>query len=287
MKPLLQKLTVSKDSSYLFERFESPFFETPLHFHEEFEIVLCDGGYGKKVIGYHTSEYFEDDLILIGSNLPHWFRAEDVFYQNNSPKKPASIVIQFRIDSFGEHFFDLTEMKKIQVLFENAKNGVAFKGETKERINTIIRGNIQKTGIQKFLILIEILEIMAQSKEAYLLSEVGMQGLSYKDSARMNIVFDQLFKHFKEEITIEQMAEKINLSKAAFCRYFKARTQKTFIEYLNAVRLNHACKLLQETEMDIFEICFESGFNNLSNFNRMFKKTFLTNPKTYRKRILT
>ena len=287
MKALLQKLTVSKDSSFLYERFESPLFETPLHFHEEFEIVLCDGGFGKKVIGNHTAEYFEDDLILIGSNLPHWFRAEDIFYKTNSHKKPASIVIQFKRDSFGEYFFDIIEMKKVQILLENAKNGVAFKGETKERINAIIRGNIKKTGIQKFLVLIEILEIMAQSKESFLLSEVGMQGLSLKDSARMNIVFDQIFKHFKEEITIDQMAEKTNLSKAAFCRYFKTRTQKTFIEYLNAVRLNHACKLLQETEMNIFEICFESGFNNLSNFNRLFKKNIKTNPMTYRKRILT
>ena len=99
----------------------------------------------------------------------------------------------------------------------------------------------------------------------------------------MIIIFDQILKNFKEPISVEDLAQKVNLTKAAFCRYFKARTQKTFVEYLMQVRINHACKLLKETDMSVLEICYESGFNNLSNFNRQFKIRHNISPKQYRK----
>jgi len=287
MEPILQRLPLSKDLSYIYERYESPYFETPWHYHEEFEIVLCDGGFGKKVIGNHTSEYKEGDIILIGSKLPHWFSADEIFYTNGKFTLPASIVIQFRLDSFGESFFDLVEMNPVKSLLEKAKFGLEFHGNTKEQINKIIKENIHKTSLEKFLSLFEILQLMAKSKEQQMLSEIGMEGISKKDSERMSIIFDQILKNFKDSISIEDLSQKVSLSKAAFCRYFKARTQKTFIEYLMEVRINHACKLLKETEMSVLEICYESGYNNLSNFNRQFLKLTKQNPKAFRKNLNT
>jgi AraC-like DNA-binding protein len=283
MEPILQRLPLSKDLSYIYERYESPFFETPWHYHDEFEIVLCDGGFGKKVIGNHTSEYKEGDLILIGSKLPHWFSADETFYIHAAYPRPASIVIQFRSDSFGESFFDLVEMTPVRLLLEKAKFGLEFKGHEKELINKIIKENIHKTSLEKFLSLFEILQLMAESKEHQTLSEIGMEGISRKDSDRMSIIFDQILKNFKEPVSVEDLAQKVNLTKAAFCRYFKARTQKTFVEYLMQVRINHACKLLKETDLSVLEVCYESGFNNLSNFNRQFLKLTKQNPKAFRK----
>ncbi|MDP1816337.1 MAG: AraC family transcriptional regulator [Leadbetterella sp.] len=283
MEPILQRLPLSKDLSYIYERYESPFFETPWHYHDEFEIVLCDGGFGKKVIGNHTSEYKEGDLILIGSKLPHWFRADETFYMHAAFPRPASIVIQFRSDSFGESFFDLVEMTPVRSLLEKAKFGLEFKGYAKELINKIIKENIHKSSLEKFLSLFEIFQLMAESKEQQTLSEIGMEGISKKDSERMSIIFDQILKNFKEPVSVEDLAQKVNLTKAAFCRYFKARTQKTFVEYLMQVRINHACKLLKETDLSVLEICYESGFNNLSNFNRQFLKLTKQNPKAFRK----
>lgn len=282
MKPILQRLPLSKDLSFIYERYESPYFETPWHYHEEFEIVLCDGGFGKKVIGNQTSEYKEGDLVLIGSKLPHWFRADEMFYSKEELLAPASIVIQFRLDSFGETFFDLQEMSPIKSLLEKAKFGLEFHGNVRVKIMEIIKGNIYKTNLEKFLSLFEILQLMTTTENHQTLSEIGMEGIGRKDSERMSIIFDQILKNFKEPISVEELAQKVNLSKAAFCRYFKARTQKTFVEYLIQVRINHACKLLRETEMSVLEICFESGFNNLSNFNRQFLKLINQNPKSFR-----
>jgi AraC-like DNA-binding protein len=283
MEPILQRLPLSKDLSYIYERYESPYFETPWHYHVEFEIVLCDGGFGKKVIGNHTSEYKEGDIILIGSKLPHWFSADEAFYTNEKLPLPASIVIQFRLDSFGESFFDLAEMSLVKSLLEKAKFGLEFYGNTKEQIKNVIKANLQKTSLEKFLSLFEILHIMAESEEQQTLSEIGMEGISKKDSERMSIIFDQILKNFQESVSIEDLAQSVNLSKSAFCRYFKSRTQKTFVEYLMQVRINHACKLLKETEKSVLEIGYESGFNNLSNFNRQFLKLIKQNPKAFRK----
>jgi AraC-like DNA-binding protein len=283
--PLLQKLPLSKDSSFIFERYVSPNFETPWHYHEEIEIVLCEVGFGKKIVGNHTSEYQPSDLMLLGSNLPHWFRADDSFYTRPQILKPTTVVIQFRKESFGEQFFSLTEMTKVKEIFEKSQNGIEFYGHTRQKINQMLISTLQEEGLKRLIGLLEIIYIMSTTKEYRLLSEIGMVGVSLKDAERMNIIIDHIFNKFTEDIDLNVLSDKVGMSTAAFCRYFKSRTQKTFIEYLNEIKISHACKLLRETEQNIVEICFDSGFNNLSNFNRQFRKVTQTNPHSYRKSI--
>lgn len=280
-KPLLQKLPLTFGSSFLIERFESPNFETPWHYHQEIEIVLCDGSFGKKFIGNHVSNYNEGDLAILGSNLPHWYRADDSFYEN-SAQKPASIVIHFLDDCFGKDFFEIDEMTEIRKFLEMAKLGIEFFGETKIQVKAIILRLLNTDKIGRLVGLIEILNLMSSSKEYKFLSQNAMIGLSKKDAERMNKVFDFVLKNFKNDMNLSEIANKTNFSEAAFCRYFKLRTQKTFVEFVNEIRIGHACKLLTESELNVIEICYESGFKNLSNFNRQFRKYMLTNPKSYR-----
>ena len=281
-KPLLQKLPLTFGSSFLIDRFESPYFETPWHYHQEIEIVLCDGGFGKKFVGNHVSDYAEGDLAILGSNLPHWYRADDSCYQH---KKPASIVIHFLDDCFGKDFFELTEMTEIKRFLETAKLGIEFYGETKARIQEKIQNLLKADKVARMLGLIEIVHLMSGTKEYRFLSENAIVGISKKDSERMNEVFDYVLKNFKNDINLSEIANKTRFSEAAFCRYFKLRTQKTFVEFVNEIRIEYACKLLAENDLNILEICYESGFKNLSNFNRQFRKYTNRNPKTYRKQI--
>lgn len=278
-KPLLQKLPLTFGSSFLIDRFESPYFETPWHYHQEIEIVLCDGGFGKKFVGNHVSDYAEGDLAILGSNLPHWYRADDACYQH---QKPASIVIHFLDDCFGKDFFELAEMVEIKRFLETAKLGIEFYGETRARIQEKIQNLLKADKVARMLGLIEILHLMSCSKEYRILSENAIVGVSKKDSERMNEVFDYVLKNFKNDINLSEIANKTRFSEAAFCRYFKLRTQKTFVEFVNEIRIEYACKLLAENDLNILEICYESGFKNLSNFNRQFRKYTNNNPKTYR-----
>jgi len=282
-KPLLQKLPLTFGSSFLIDRFESPYFETPWHYHQEVEIVLCDGGFGKKFVGNHVSDYVEGDLAILGSNLPHWYRADDACYQH---QKPASIVIHFLDDCFGEFFFELSEMTEIKRFLETAKLGIEFYGETRAKIQEKIQNLLKADKVVRMLGLIEILHQMSCSKEYRFLSENAIVGISKKDSERMNEVFDYVLKNFKNDINLSEIASKTRFSEAAFCRYFKLRTQKTFVEFVNEIRIEYACKLLAEHDLNILEICYESGFKNLSNFNRQFRKFTNNNPKTYRQQLI-
>ncbi|WP_041693412.1 AraC family transcriptional regulator [Emticicia oligotrophica] len=285
-KPLLQKLPLTLGSSFLIDRFESPYFETPWHYHEEIEIVLCDGGFGKKFVGNHVSDYVEGDLAILGKNLPHWYRADDGFYTQKQVTKPASIVIHFLADCFGEYFFEIEEMSEIKKLLEMAQYGIEFWGETKALVSKQMKALLKADKIERMLGLIKILQLMSQSKEYRLLSGSGMLGLSQKDTDRMNTIFDYVLKNFKNEINISEIANKTRFSEAAFCRYFKQRTQKTFVEFVNEIRIEYACKLLQENDLNVLEICYESGFKNLSNFNRQFRKYTNKNPKSYRELVM-
>lgn len=278
-KPLLQKLPLTFGSSFLIDRFESPYFETPWHYHQEIEIVLCDGGFGKKFVGNHVSDYLEGDLAILGSNLPHWYRADDACYQH---QKPASIVIHFLDDCFGKDFFELAEMVEIKRFLETAKLGIEFYGETRTKIQEKIQNLLKADKVARMLGLIEILHLMSGTKEYRYLSENAIVGVSKKDSERMNDVFDYVLKNFKNDINLSEIANQTRFSEAAFCRYFKLRTQKTFVEFVNEIRIEYACKLLTENDLNILEICYESGFKNLSNFNRQFRKYTNNNPKTYR-----
>jgi AraC-like DNA-binding protein len=281
-KPLLQKLPLTFGSSFLIDRFESPYFDTPWHYHEEIEIVLCDGGFGKKFVGNHVSDYAEGDLAILGSNLPHWYRADDACYQH---QKPASIVIHFLNDCFGKDFFEAEEMTEIKYFLKTANLGIEFYGQTRTKIQEKIQCLLQADKVARMLGLIEILHLMSVTKECRFLSENAIVGVSKKDSERMNEVFNYVLKNFKNDINLSEIANKTRFSEAAFCRYFKLRTQKTFVEFVNEIRIEYACKLLAENDLNILEICYESGFKNLSNFNRQFRRYTKNNPKTYRKKM--
>ena len=281
-KPLLQKLPLTFGSSFLIDRFESPYFDTPWHYHQEIEIVLCDGGFGKKFVGNHVSDYSEGDLAILGSNLPHWYCADDACYQH---QKPASIVIHFLVDCFGKDFFESEEMTEIKYFLKTANLGIEFYGETRTKIQEKIQSLLNADKVARMLGLIEILHLMSTTKEYQFLSENAIVGVSKKDSERMNEVFNYVIKNFKNDINLSEIANKTRFSEAAFCRYFKLRTQKTFVEFVNEIRIEYACKLLTENDLNILEICYESGFKNLSNFNRQFRKYTNYNPKTYRKKM--
>jgi AraC-like DNA-binding protein len=177
-------------------------------------------------------------------------------------------------------------MTEIKRFLETAKLGIEFYGETRVKIREKIQNLLKADKVVRMLGLIEILHQMSCSKEYHFLSENAIVGISKKDSERMNEVFDYVLKNFKNDINLSEIASKTRFSEAAFCRYFKLRTQKTFVEFVNEIRIEYACKLLAEHDLNILEICYESGFKNLSNFNRQFRKFTNNNPKTYRQQLI-
>lgn len=191
-----------------------------------------------------------------------------------------------KLDFLGNDFFDIPEMKKIQSLFEVAKGGITFSGKTKRKIGEKLEVLEYQTDFQRLLSILNILNELANSKELKFLNAEGFSLASdVKDNDRINVIFNHVKNNFKEEITLDEIANMVSMTIPSFCRYFKKITNKTFVQFVNEYRLVHASKLLAEKPMSITEVCFECGFNNFSHFNKSFKAFTGQNPSEYRNQL--
>lgn len=285
MKPKLLKISVAPENSFS-SRFDSvPFFYNEWHFHPEIELVYIQQGSGTQFIGNDIDHFTNGDMVLVGSNLPHLWRCDDAYFDKESNLKAESLVVHFAPTLFGEYFMSLPENKLILELLETAKQGIKIKGDTKLKVYEYMHTLLQAKSSERLILLLQILNILSLSKEMEVIAANNMQHpLSAKEGERMNTVFQYLTDNFTKTISLEDIASKAYLTPNAFCRFFKARTKKTFSQYLLEMRINHACKLLADTENSIGNIYNDCGFNNSSHFNRYFKQINGVTPLEYRRR---
>ncbi|WP_111706366.1 AraC family transcriptional regulator [Lutibacter citreus] len=247
------------------------------HFHPELELIYVNNGKGKRHIGSHLSYFNNSQLILIGANLPH-SGFTDRFTTHGS-----ETVIQFKEDFLGENFVNLPEMTQVKSLFAKAKKGIIFNVEAKKEIGPKIEALLEHDGIDRIIHFLEILKDLAVTKNYSLLNVDGFAfEIEPQDNKKIDIIFSFVSHNFKRSIPLDEIAEKVSMTVPAFCRYFKKSTNKTFTQFVNEFRIVHATKLLSESQSSITEICFESGFNNFSHFNKLFKKFTGQSPLKYR-----
>ena len=277
MRPQIQKIPLSEQSSFMADRFFTPYFETPWHYHPEYEVVLVIEGRGKRFIGNSVTDYETGDLCFIGSNLPHLYRKDD------ADATGGSLVIHFREDFLGKDFGSVPEMQKIKMLFERSSMGIQVNGEAKKKISALMNEMTSLNGMDRLISLLRILNMLADSDEYDLLSSPEIKGQNSEDSDRLNRVFDYVMRNFREDIEMEDIAKLANMSYSGFCRYFKTRTKKNFTHFVNEIRVGYACRRLMETDLSAEHICYESGFNNKTNFMEQFRKIIKCTPYQFKK----
>jgi AraC-like DNA-binding protein len=247
------------------------------HFHPELELVYINKAKGKRHIGSHLSYFNNSQLILIGASLPH-SGFTDRFTTNGS-----ETIVQFKEDFLGEHFFNIPEMKAVKTLFARAKKGILFHLEAKKTIGPKIEDLTNYEGIERIIRFLEVLKELAISNDYSLLNVDGFAfEVEPQDNKKIEIIYQHVRKYFTRQITLDEISEKVSMTVPAFCRYFKKVTGKTFTQFVNEYRIVHATKLLAENPASITDICFESGFNNFSHFNKLFKKFTGKSPLKYR-----
>lgn len=248
------------------------------HYHPEIELILVKGGSGKRQIGSNISYFTEGDLVLIGSNLPH------CGLTNENTNNDYEIVIQFKPDFLGEKIWENTEMKKIHAMLEKSKSGMVFGDDVKKAMRKKISQMHQSESLEKLLKFFEILHELSITDD-YRILNAGKYYLQtqVEDNERINHIFNYVKDHFKEQITLDEIAGLANMKVPSFCRYFKKITNKTFTQFVNEYRITHSLKLLAEKPLSITDVCFESGFNNFSYFNKTFKEYIKKSPSQYRK----
>ncbi len=286
MKPQLHKLPFASDASFLYKTLDCTYFTNPWHFHKEYELVLIDKSRGTRFIGDNVCHFEDGDLSLIGSNIPHLFRNSEEYYTKNSKLKARSIFIHFTKDFLGTHFFDIPEMNLVQKLLESSSLALEIRGKIKKYIINKLHLMYHEKPPKRLLNLLEILMRLSQSNELKPLLSPGFSANISGDSDRINNVFEFILKNYTEEIYVQQIASKLNMSVASFSRYFKHHTRKTFSDYVTEIRIGHACRLLMQDNHNVSEISNQSGFENLSNFYRHFRKITGIIPKEYRNRFL-
>ncbi|MFI2743122.1 AraC family transcriptional regulator [Zhouia sp. PK063] len=282
LKPAFEVINPSFGSSFSYSKYvENANIKAHVwHYHPEIELVFVNGGSGKRQIGSHISYYTDGDLILIGSNLPH------CGFTNEQTGNKNETVIQMKPDFLGTDFFHIPEMKNIQNIFDRAKTGIAFSGETKKTIGKKIEGLEQQSNFERLLTMLSILNDLEQSEDYIVLNAEGFSmETEMQDNDRINVVFNYVKDNFQNQIGLEEVSELVSMTIPSFCRYFKKITNKTFTKFVNEYRLVHASKLLAEKPMSITEICYESGFNNFSYFNKSFKDFTGKSPSQYRQEL--
>lgn len=252
---------------------------TTLKSHVNFEIALLENCTGKRFIGDHIEDFEGPELVLLGGYLPHcwqYYQAIDQMIQ------PQAIVIHFFPDFLGKELLEKPEAKELNELFTKAAKGVLFSGQTLQRAKMVMQQMLFEKGLGRAALMLRLLDILTQSTTARILSSPYYNTVATSTEAqKINKVFDYIFRNFKEDISLQDVASIIPMSTAAFCRFFKQKTNRTLTDFVKEVRIGHAAKLLLEGVHNVTEACFESGYNNISNFNKHFKRIKGLSPRDF------
>lgn len=274
MKALFEDVgSKTGNQAFLAYGFTIPFFAFKWHYHPEYELTLITQGRGKRLVGDSYENYDAGDLVLLGPDLPH------TWVSNPSKKKHASaVVIQFS-QKFTQSFLHFNEFKEVSVLLASASRGLAF--SSSELANQIIHLP-EKSGVEKVTALLLILQTLAHQKPKKLASDYFRAVRGTENEKRINIVCQYVQKHAAEKIILDKVAALVHLSRSAFCKFFKRATGKTLSEYVNDLRIGNACEQLIESEKPINEIAYQTGFESLTYFNRLFIKRKKMTPRQFR-----
>lgn len=258
------------------------YFYDELHYHPELQLIYIIEGAGDFFVGDSITPFEAGDLFLIGSNQSHILKSDSEYFEDDCTKNSRSVSIFFKRDSLGEGFFDISETISMRDLINRSERCIKFHPEISHYFGKKMKDLLNRTGFKRFLEILSILNGLSESEEySYLTSVTHTQPPSDKDSERINNVINYILNNYENDISLKDISEVANYSKPAFCRFFKQRTRKTFSTFLNEVRVSQACKLLRKSNMNISRICYESGYNNVSNFNRQFKKLTGHTPRSY------
>lgn len=282
MKVLPFKIPKVTDHSFRVQHDVGPHFYHTLHQHPEIQITLIKKSVGTLILGDHIGEFTAGDVIVVGPNIPHVFRNDKSFFENEHPGAADAISLFFDETSLGAAFFNLPEMGDIRNMMSVSGRGLKVVGKNKEDLSALIQNIDSKKGVMRVIDFLHILQLLAREDQTvFLSSEALNRGFKESEGQRLNDIFQFTMKEYQRAITLEEVADIANMTISAFCRYFKQRTRKTYVNFLNEVRIGQACKMLVNEDHSIGEICYLAGFNNLSHFNRKFKSITGFSPKQY------
>ncbi len=280
MEYIFEKIHVPEKHSFITREIQLAEREPKIHSHRNFELNFIVSGAGRRIVGNNISSFEDNDLVLLGPEVPHsWEILES---KKNTP--PSCITTHFFENIISSDFFNIPELKEIETLLKQAVVGISFKGKKARKIRNNLQHLLTLEGLPSYIELLEIFNLLLEVDQREFLADTATYSMDFsKDLKQINRIYEYVFLNIEEGIRLEKAADIIHMTPGAFCRYFKKKTKTTFMQYVKRVRIGLAAKMLAETDKSITQICYESGYNNLANFNHYFKSIMKKTPSEYRK----
>ena len=284
MKPQLLKVQNGHGHSFSVRQDLVPYVNNQWHYHSEVELIHFKKGEGTQFIGDNIKRFKSGDVVIVGSNLPHYWRFDDKYFIEDTQENADVRVAHFAENFWGENFLYLPENNNLKTVLEKAKRGLQIIGKPRQVVAELLGQLISSNGSKRIILLIEALSSISDCRQLSSLSSMGFKpDFIEAENDRINAIYEYSVKNFKGKIKLEKIAEVANISPNSFCRYFKSRTRKTYSRFLIELRVGYACKLLIENNQSIKRLCYESEFNNFTSFYKYFKMITGKSPLTYQK----
>lgn len=287
MKPQLLKVSTGPAHSFSVRQDLVPYINNRWHYHPEVELIHFKKGNGTQFIGDSIKQFRSGDIVMVGSQLPHYWRFDDGYFAEDSKLLADVRVAHFGENFWGSQFLQLPENKMIRTILEKSKRGVLIVGKTKKVVAELLERMLKAEGTERIILLMEALDAIAGCSQITLLSSIGFQhNFEEAENDRINAIYEYSLANFKNKIHLEEIASVAMISPNSFCRYFKSRTRKTYSQFLIEIKVGHACKMLIDNKLSIKQLCYESGFNNFASFHKYFKQITGKSPLIYQKEFM-
>jgi len=284
MKQFLEELKPNTEESFFIGIFQDHIEKTTWHYHQEFELSFITEGSGKRIVGDSVESFHPGDLIFIGPRIPHVWISGEMARTQHSGRTLESVYLLFNQVILPLGLTSLPEFKHVKRAIQLSERGMLIKGDTLNQVSNIMLQLPYQGRMKRLMLFYEILHIIGTSESFTLLASEGYVKSKFETSnTRVNNIHEFLMNNYREEINLEEIAELVHLAPASVCRFFKSATGQTLFNYLNKIKVDYACNLLMNTDLNIVDISFDCGFNNLSHFNKQFKQITGKTPSQYRK----
>jgi AraC-like DNA-binding protein len=288
MKPKLRKAPLNPEYSFIVRKDAGKEMKNYWQYHPEYEIIYIKKSTGSWIIGDSIGNFENGEIVILGPNVPHTLRFDPKYLTEDDEEKGEAIIILFQKDLFNAAFLMFPEAKEIEKILQLAEQGLRITGKAKERIPVFMEEMLTSSVGRRLVNLLEVLQIMAENGAYEVLSSKGfLYPPTHINDNRINTVFEFTFNNYENDITIEEVADLVDMTKYSFCRYFKEITRKTYFQFLMEVRIGKACRLLIEEDMNASEAAYSCGYNSISHFNHQFRSIKNMSPLEYKFKYLS
>lgn len=285
-KIMNERLPISTSLPLKARFYDYKHFTYPWHFHAEYEIIYIKESAGTRFVGNSMEKYSAGDVLLLGSNLPHYMKSDDAYYQEDTTLRVRGTIVQFEKEFMYYSIRHYPHLAGIRQLLEDAREGIVFPAGTSDRLAGMLDSLPEKRGIEQFIAFLEVLKEMSEVRPRRIISSGGRADAAPDDTSRIDKIISYLNAHYTRGLSLDEVASFAAMNPSAFCRFFRKKTGKSLTQYLAEMRVAYACKLLLMDQRNISQVSTECGFETISHFNKAFRKNTGLTPSEYRKIML-